>query len=201
MAELFAHPVVAPLRARYFEPWRHYHDWSHPLAMIGHLAAAEANGVPIIDPVAAAGFVLWHDAIYDPKAPHGRNECLSAELCGWEMVAVADPASVDYAETAILSTIDHRVPDVKECPDGALLLDVDLAILGASEVDFKRYNTQIAAEYKYVPAEAFRSGRATVLRRFLDRERLFVTDWGVVQWEAQARANLAQAITELSEQD
>jgi predicted metal-dependent HD superfamily phosphohydrolase len=194
VADLLASPTASSLRQRYREPWRHYHDWTHPLAMIGHLAAAERDGVSIEDPVAAVGFVLWHDAIYDPQAAPGRNERLSAELCRHEMPAVADPASVDRAVAAVLATIDHQVPGASECPDGALLLDIDLAILGASDTDFDHYDAAIAAEYAHVPPEAYRSGRAAVLHRFLDRDRLFVTDWGRARWEQPARANLRRSI-------
>lgn len=181
--------------ARYREPWRHYHDWSHPLAMMRHLAAAEVDGVAIADPLAAAGFVLWHDAIYDPQAAAGRNERLSAALC--EACFVAQPECVSRAVAAILATIDHRVPDVAVCPDGALLLDVDLAILGAAETDFDRYDAQVALEYAHVPAEAYRAGRTAVLRRFLERDRLYLTYWGFARWEASARANLSRTITRL----
>ncbi len=180
---------------RYHEPWRHYHDWSHPLAMIGHLAAAERDGIQVHDTTAAAAFVLWHDAIYDPQATAGRNEELSAALCRSELSAPA--ISVERAVTAILATAEHKSPDAAGCPDGALLLDVDLAILGADADDFERYDAQIAAEYAHVEPAAYRAGRAGVLRRFLDRERLYLTEWGRARWEAQARQNLARAIGRL----
>jgi predicted metal-dependent HD superfamily phosphohydrolase len=183
------------MRWRYHEPWRHYH-WSHPLAMIGHLAAAERDGIQFHDSTAAAAFVLWHDSIYDPQAAAGRNEELSAALCRSELSAPA--ISVERTVTAILATADHKLPDAERCPDGALLLDVDLAILGAETDDFERYDGQIAAEFAHVEPGAYRAGRARVLRRFLDRERLYVTDWARARWEARARDNLAGAIARLA---
>ncbi|MFL0560229.1 hypothetical protein ACH0CP_11060 [Sphingomonas sp. 179-I 2A4 NHS] len=183
------------VRCRYHEPWRHYHDWSHPLAMIVHLVAAERDGIQIHDSTAAAAFVLWHDAIYDPQAAAGRNEELSAALCRNDLSAPA--ISVERAVAAILATADHKVPDAGKCPDGALLLDVDLAILGAEADDFDRYDAQIAAEYAHVEPAAYRAGRAGVLRRFLNRGRLYVTDWARARWEARARDNLARAIARL----
>jgi predicted metal-dependent HD superfamily phosphohydrolase len=166
--------------------------------MIGSLAAAEADGVSIADPMAAIGFVLWHDAIYDPQAGAGRNEQLSAALCQRNMSAVADAASVTAAVATILATIDHRVPDTAVCRDGALLLDVDLAILGANETDFARYDAAIAVEYAHVEPSAYRHGRATVLHRFLARDRLFMTDWAHDRWEVRARDNLRRAIAALA---
>lgn len=195
VAELMGAPAAAALRHRYEEPWRHYHDWSHPLAMLRHLATAELEGVRIVDPRAAAGFVLWHDSVYDPQAVHGRNERLSAALCRAEMVG--DAVCVARAAAAIEATIDHRAVDEADCPDIALLLDVDLAILGAGDADFDRYDAQIGLEYAHVEPAAYRAGRTAVLRRFLDRDRLYLTDWGHARWEVAARANLARAMDRL----
>lgn len=193
-AALLAGRAGPALRSRYDEPWRRYHDWSHVEALLAALARAEADGVALADPVAAVGFVLWHDAVYDPKAAAGRNEELSAMLCRAEFVAA--PETVARAEAAILATIDHRVPE-GDCPDAALLLDIDLSVLGGEEAAFARYDAGIAFEYGHVPAEAYRSGRAGVLRRFLTRERLFLTDWAHGRWEAAARRNLSGALAAL----
>lgn len=195
VADLFTTSEALAVRARYHEPWRHYHDWSHPIAMIRHLTAAELSGVPIEDPVAAVGFILWHDAIYDPQATHGRNERLSAALC--RATFAAAPSSVDRAVAAIEATIDHRLPS-GPANDIALLLDVDLAILGAADPEFDAYDAQIAAEYGHVPADAYRTGRAAILRRFLERDRLYLTDWAADRWERRARANLTRAIAKLA---
>jgi len=196
IAALVGAAPIAALRSRYDEPWRHYHVWAHPQAMLRHLDRAIADGVALADPVAAAGFILWHDAIYDPQAPHGRNELLSAELCRAEMAAIADALSVARACTAIEATIRHLLPD-GDCPDAALLLDIDLSILGADEATFAVYDRAIRAEYAHVAGPDYRTGRAAILRRFLDRDRLYLTDWGAGRWEQAGRANLAAAIARL----
>lgn len=199
-ADLCATAEGMAVRRRYGEPWRQYHDWSHPCAMIASLAKAEADGVAIADPVAALGFILWHDAVYDPQAAAGRNERLSAALCEAELARLAEARNVARACAAILATIDHCVPDENASPDAALLLDIDLAILGADADTFDRYDAGIAAEYAHVPPDAYRTGRVGVLRRFLERERLFATSWGVARWEARARDNLRRSIAALEAQ-
>lgn len=192
-------PQAAALETRYREPWRHYHDWSHPLAMLRHLEAAGADGVPLADPAAATGFVLWHDAIYDPRATAGRNEQLSAALCALEMPALADERSVARAVVAIEATVSHKLPELRACPDAALLLDIDLAVLGADDAVFAAYDRGIAAEYGHVPAAEYRSGRRAVLARFLERDRIYFTDWARARWEQRARANLVRAISRLAD--
>jgi predicted metal-dependent HD superfamily phosphohydrolase len=192
--------AVAPLEAlerRYREPWRHYHAWHHPQAMLAHLDRAIGDAVPIVDPVACAGFILWHDAIYDPQAPHGRNEDLSAALCATEMGAIAGPLATARAGAAILATIRHLPPAEADCPDGALLLDIDLSILGQAAATFDTYDGQIRAEYAHVEAEIYATARAGILRNFLARDRLFLTDWGFAQWEQAARDNLSRVIVAL----
>jgi predicted metal-dependent HD superfamily phosphohydrolase len=197
LAAFMAAAPVAALKSRYDEPWRHYHAWAHPQAMLRHLNRAIDDGVETIDPIAAAGFVLWHDAIYDPQAPHGRNEMLSANLCRAEMAAIADATSIDRACVAIEATIGHALPE-RDCPDAALLLDIDLSILGADPDGFAAYDQAIRAEYAHVAEADYRKGRAAILRRFVERDRLYLTDWGFARWETQASANISAAIGRLS---
>ncbi len=192
--------AAAPLEAlerRYREPWRHYHAGEHPQAMLAHLDRAIADGEAVVDPIACAGFILWHDAIYDPEAPHGRNEQLSAALCAAEMGAIAGPASTARACAATLATIAHVAPLSADCPDAALLFDIDLSILGQAAVTFDTYDGQIRAEYAHVEAEVYATARAGILRNFLARDRLFLTDWGFAQWEQAARDNLSRVIVAL----
>ena len=49
-------------------------------------------------------------------------------------------------------------------------------------------------EYAEVPEEAFRAGRAAVLRPFLERESIYATDLARREWEPQARDQLAAEI-------
>ena len=167
------------------------------MAMLRHLEQAGADGVAIADSDAAISFILWHDAIYDPQSGGGRNERLSAELCRAEMATVASERSVGRAVAAIEATITHRLPE-GDCPDGALLLDIDLSILGADAAAFDAYDVAIAREYSHVPSQEYRAARAAILTRFLERDRLYLTDWGYARWEVAARDNLRRAIAGLS---
>jgi predicted metal-dependent HD superfamily phosphohydrolase len=177
--------------ARYREPWRAYHDELHLDELKRHLLQAEHDGAGVVDGVAAYGFVVWHDAVYDPQAAPGRNEALSAQLCRSELATFAQPASVERACQAILATVRHELPVVDPSPDVALLLDCDLAILGAEPSRFAAYDAAIRQEYAHVPEMVFAVRRAEVLAAFLRRPRLYLTGWAEVRWEARARENLA----------
>ncbi len=149
------------------------------------------------DPVGVLYAILFHDAIYDPRA--NDNERRSAAL----LVETAPPipaASLSTARRMIEATEGHRLPDDLGGPaleDCAHFLDMDLAILGASPERFDIYEGQIRREYAHVPDAAFRTGRAAVLRHFADRERLYFSDWGRECFEAQARSNLARSLAAL----
>jgi predicted metal-dependent HD superfamily phosphohydrolase len=188
MAQL---PEIERVASRYREPWRAYHDELHLSELKQHLLQAERDGVRIADGVAAYGFVLWHDAVYDPHAVPGRNEALSAQLCRTEFATIARPESVERACQAILATAGHWLLDSQQSPDAALLLDCDLAILAADPARFATYGLSIRREYAHVPDDLYRTKRSEVLSAFMRRERIFRTAWAWERWEAKARANLA----------
>ena len=187
-------PVIATIDARYDEPWRAYHNKLHITEMMDHVLDAENDGTKIHDGCAALAFILWHDAIYDPQATHGRNEALSANLCSKEYAEIGRADSVARACNTILATITHQPPSFDVSPDAPLLLDCDLAILGVDPARFAAYDVDIRTEYAHVPDDVYQAKRREVLAGFLERDRLYLTDWAHARWDEQARANLKAAI-------
>jgi len=192
-------PFQKAIRSRMLEPWRHYHVQRHLDHMFRELETAESEGVVIHDGTAVVGAVTWHDSVMDPMAAKGRNETLSAMLCKEEMGLRVNRHSTQNACTGILSTITHQLPlDCGQFEDAAIFLDSDLAILGAEEDVFERYDGDIRKEYVHVPIDTYRPARAGVLSGFLERKRLYFTEWGRDRWETRARINLMRKIAELS---
>jgi predicted metal-dependent HD superfamily phosphohydrolase len=194
--------IPQSLRSRYDEPWRHYHSMAHIEAMEGHLREALAAGVIVSDPTACRAFIWWHDAIYEPEASPGHNELRSAELCRAEMSALGyDTAAIRRAVAMIEATARHTPPAAATAPDAALMLDIDLSILGVAPNAYRHYAQAIRREYAHVPEHAYRAGRARILQGFLARPALYLTDWARNRWERSARSNLAGEIAELSAGD
>ena len=81
--------------------------------------------------------------------------------------------------------------------DLALMIDIDLAILGNSWVRFSEYEQAIRGEYAWVPADVFCSKRATILEKFLVRDRIYSTEWFQRKHEQPARENLMKSIQNL----
>ena len=82
-------------------------------------------------------------------------------------------------------------------PDAPLLVDIDLSILGASAERFFEYEDQIRQEYAWVPEDIFRTKRAEILERFLDRDVIYRTPKFYQTHEKQARANLRASLERL----
>lgn len=181
------------LLARHRQPHRRYHTATHVMWVLRHIDDLAADSTPVdLDAVRAAA--LFHDAVYDPRSP--TNEHDSAGLarrvladCGWE------PARVDRVAALIELTAGHVAPDTDLGAD--ILLDADLAILGAEPAEYRAYVTGVRAEYAHVDDDAWRVGRAAVLRSFLDRPAIYRTTSMQAARERRARANLSAELAEL----
>src|SRR5262245_26653393 len=108
--------VMADLRRRYGEPHRAYHDWSHIAAMLG---LADAVHHLIREPRAFHLAILFHDAVYDPRASD--NERRSAELMRAHLGGSEDPKTLDRAQALIVATEKHSLPSAA---DADLLSDI-----------------------------------------------------------------------------
>ena len=175
------------LLARWAEPHRKYHTLQH---LRECLALFEAHRHLALHPAEVEIGLWFHDAIYDVKGPD--NEQRSAD---WAKAAVRSGGAPESVAERICSLVMvTRHTGVPVNPDERLLVDIDLAILGASDERFAEYNRQIRAEYAFVPEALFKSKRSSILSSFLDRERIFGTSHFYAELESRARKNLAAAI-------
>ncbi len=179
--------LLNDLSTRYGEKHRHYHTLEHLDACLRHLADMRALAQRP-DEVALA---LWfHDAVYDIGASD--NEQRSADWARAALMAAKGaPDAAARVHALILVTRHDHAP---QTPDQRVLLDVDLAILGAPPAVFDAYEQQILREYQAVPQAAFRSNRRRILQSFLDRPRIYHTPHFHDLREAQARTNLGRSI-------
>lgn len=185
-------PVAHDLLARWSEPHRNYHTLAHLDACLSGL---DAHGGLATDAVAVEAALWFHDAIYDPRAPdnEARSAALAVSVLRATRIANTTLARI---ERLILATRAHETD--ADDSDAALLLDLDLAVLGASPAAYRAYAAAIRREYAWVPEPDYRSKRAAVLARFLHRPRLYLTAPFFARHEAAARANLAAEIAALN---
>lgn len=171
----------------YEEPQRHYHSLQHLSECLAHFEQARH----LAKQPGEVAIALWfHDAIYDVRGKD--NERRSAD---WAIRVLAScqasQATLDRVERLIMATRHDATPSDA---DEQLLVDIDLAILGATPERFAEYDAQVRAEYAWVPGFVYRMKRRSVLKAFLARPRLYGTDHFRARYEAQARRNLAAVL-------
>ncbi len=186
-----AAPDVQPLLTRYNEAHRHYHNAAHIVACIGEL---HGIGASLADEHRGALelALFFHDVLYEPQRRD--NEEASAAFAQHFLVGLIDPAFSAQVARLVRITDHHHPPTA---PDEALIVDVDLSILGRPRAEFSVYEQAIRAEYEHVPDEAFRNGRAKLLEEFLARPRIYSTAPFFEQYEGPARVNLEWSVAQL----
>ncbi|MEV7622055.1 metal-dependent phosphohydrolase [Actinoplanes sp. NPDC089786] len=178
------------LLSRWAEPQRQYHDVSHLSAVLA-VVDRHAALAPHPDRVRVAAWL--HDAIYDPRALGDENERDSAEFAEGLLTTLGAPAEV-AAEIARLVGLTAGHATGEDDPDGELLCDADLAILAADEERYAEYTAAIRREYAHVPDDAFKDGRAQVLKALLELPSIYRHPPLREEWEAKARANLEREL-------
>lgn len=185
-----ASAALASLLGRYREPQRRYHGLTHVLRVlrtIDELVAA----VPVADATAIRLAAWYHDAIYDPTAPG--NEAASARLAEQSLAALGvEGERIARVRRLVLATAGHEPADTDE----AVLVDADLAVLGADPATYTAYALGVRQEYAHVDDQAWRAGRAAVLRSLLHRPAIFTTA-PMREREARARANVTAELAGL----
>ncbi|WP_037856973.1 hypothetical protein [Streptomyces sp. NRRL S-340] len=185
-------PYADNLLGRWREPQRHYHTLTHLTAVLDHVDVLEEYAD---DPDTVRLAAWFHDAVYLPE--RSENEERSARLAERALAEAGVPAH-KTAEVARLVRLTVGHDPAGDDSDGQVLCDADLAILAAPPSAYAAYTAAVRAEYHFVPGDAFREGRAEIVRRLLGRPLLFRTPYGQRHWEATARYNLASELEMLS---
>lgn len=184
------------LLARHREKHRRYHTATHVAWVIRHVEElATTEPIEHLDEVVAAAF--YHDAVYEPAYP--ANERASARLARRDLASIGWDADAVERVASMIEATEHTA-SISEQPavDTAVLLDADLAVLGADPGAYSAYVTGVRSEYRHVADDDWAVGRAAVLEGFLQRPAIFRTPSGRDRWEARARANLTAELAELT---
>lgn len=175
------------LLAAYAEPQRHYHTLQHLGECLAHFetVAYQARHPGDVE------IALWfHDAVYDVKGKDNelRSARWAAQVLGNSGV---DEAACRRVQALIMATCHESTPEDDEA---RLLVDIDLAILGAAPDRFAEYDSQVRAEYAWVPRPIYALKRRQVLKGFLQRKTIYATSHFHALLEQQARSNLQRAV-------
>jgi predicted metal-dependent HD superfamily phosphohydrolase len=184
-----AQKLFADLSKFYSSPERHYHTLDHIqhfLAVVDALSAKAKN-------LEAIEFAAWfHDLIYDAKAKD--NEEKSADYAETTLSNLELPREViDKVTRLILKTKNHQITEDDDI-DTKIMLDADLAILGAEDDAYRRYTQAIRLEYAWVLDQDYGSGRTQFLQSLLKRQKIYQTEEMFEKLETKARQNIQQEI-------
>jgi predicted metal-dependent HD superfamily phosphohydrolase len=182
--------ILEGLLAQYAKADRFYHNWYHLEAVLTTIDQLRGQAQDL-DAVRLAAW--FHDVIYDSRARDNEEQSAAYARESLRALWVYDRL-FDVVPALILCTKMHQAHDA----DGAVLLDADLAILGAAEPEYAAYAAAIRREYAWVPEEQYRAGRRQVLENFLGREHIYFTPPMRQAREEAARRNLRQEIASLT---
>jgi predicted metal-dependent HD superfamily phosphohydrolase len=179
--------VEAELRARsaYAEPHRYYHNERHLddcLQQLDQIPSLSEHERQLL-----RWAVLWHDVVYEPGAFN--NEELSAQQAERELLE----CGVDGDAAAEVSRLIRLTKSHKANPSdrlGALLVSIDLSILGSNPERYGSYSAAVRKEYAHVPDPMRQTGRAQVLKRLLEADPLYPDTALRADLEQRARLNM-----------
>lgn len=180
--------VLDDLLARYGEEHRHYHTHQHLEEMAALLQRERAR---LQAPRVVFLAMFFHDAVLVSGARDNEEE--SAALARRQLDGWLEPASLARIEELVLATRSHESAPTDI--DRTLLVDADMAILGAPRARYHAYARGIRAEYAHVPDELYVAGRGRFLEGILARPHIYGDPALRGELEQRARANLAAELS------
>lgn len=182
-------PDFSEIATRYAEPQRAYHTLGHVRNCLQWFALSRQLAE---HPAEVELALVYHDVVYYPE--RSDNEQRSAEL----FRSHAQPSELPREPTArIAALIEGTATRHADTRDGALVNDIDLAVLASTPEEFARYEARIREEYRHVDEWLFRVGRERILRSFLQAASIYASRFYRERMEAQARKNLLRSLAAL----
>jgi len=207
---LFRSEIFDDLVGRHRQPHRRYHGLRHVVWVLRHTRRLETaipechDGTSAYDAGAVTAAAWFHDAVYDPRA--GDNEERSALLAETQLRALDwAPPRCNLVAQLVRATAGHLADEHLD-ESGAshatpweqrILLDADLAVLGAEPAAYAAYVSGVRSEYGHLSGAEWAAGRSRILERLLARTSLYATQPATSWWDARARANLVAELASL----
>src|SRR5579859_1545789 len=183
-----AQTAFSGLVAAYSSAGRVYHTLEHIQAMLQWLETLRDYAH---DPAVLQLAAWFHDSVYDPHATDNEEQSVSYAQSTLSHFGLP-PETIQGVSQMILCTKTHQAAE--NDMDCQILLDADLAILGAPMAQYEAYARAIREEYSWVTDAAYRAARVQVLQNFLRRTRIYWAEPMFVALEKQARENMHREI-------
>lgn len=182
-------PLWREIQRAYTAKNRHYHTLAH-LADLFQQADLFKKQIKDFDILEIS--IWYHDIIYQVLKKD--SEIKSALFAKYRLEAIhTSRERLVKCYHQINATKLHELSD-NDDSDTAFLLDFDLSILGRDWKIYANYANQIRLEYAIIPTFLYKRGRKKVLKLFLEKERIFKTDYYYENFEMIARDNIAKEL-------
>ena len=170
----------------YGEEHRSYHNLAHIEDCL-----LKSELCPLSRDIDILSCAIWfHDVIYDPqKVDNEQESALVAEK--FLKSQSINTNFISRVGEVIMSTL-HRVPPKNDVE--AYMMDIDVSILGAPEVQYSAYCHNIRQEYKSVPWTVYVENRIKILKMFLKRKDIYFTPNFNNRLGSNARINIEKEI-------
>lgn len=180
------------LLQHYQQSHRHYHNISHIHACLTWFDQVKAQ---LKNPLAVELAIWFHDVIYDVRKSD--NELQSGYYAVTALTNLGVSASLSQRVYELILLTQHpNKPDPRsvDMQDQALLLDIDLSVLGQAHNVYQVYETAIRAEYQHVPSWLYKFARQRLLKSFLKQPVIYHSSYFQEKFESQARLNIQSAL-------
>lgn len=177
--------------SRWSESHRHYHTTYHLfecLNALDEISLYTEDCRPI-------EFALWYHDIFHNVGMQS-NEEKSAQLALSSFVKSGGDSTVGLRIRDLIMSTSHRDP-IKTC-DAAIIVDVDLWILGSSSDRFDQYEKQVRSEYPQMNDLFFAQGRTRLLKKFSEKKFIYRTPLFRSSREDVARDNIDRSLRYLA---
>ena len=137
--------------------------------------------------------IFYHDIIYDVK--QNNNEAQSAILAKKRLLELNVPQKIitQVVELILLTKTHNETTNELY----KLFLDADLAILGTDKKSYELYSQAIRKEYSSYDTKTYNQGRIKMLQSFINRPKIFQTDFFYIKYEKTAQKNIQNELLQL----
>jgi predicted metal-dependent HD superfamily phosphohydrolase len=170
---------------------RRYHTLAHLAACLAEFDLARHLAQRPVEVEVA----LWfHDAIY--RTWRKDNELRSADWAARFLRECGAAAAVAERVHGLVMATAHLAGELNG--DAALVVDIDLSILGQPAEIYDEFERNVRREYWWVPKARFAAACGVILRSFLARPAIYSVTSIRDRYEAAARINLERALKALT---
>ena len=173
------------IKTAHSEPTRYYHTLKHLEHIYKELQTFKLS--PILE-----FSIFYHDIVYDAKKRNNEEQSAHIAKQRLEQLTIRKELNTKVCQL-ILETKMHKASSL----DNELFLDADLSILASDEKTYEKYIYNVRKEYAIYDDVSYFKGRKKVIKLFLEKERIYMSEDFHELYEKKARENLEQELTKL----